>query len=123
MVKLAKQKQNSFSLKKDTAGVFAKLSWEQKKGKEAARSSMKELEKELKDERKEKRVASAKRREAKKARKRESEIKGGTYQVITQTSKINKWNKRAKGTVMKMAPEQIDALLSKRAGKGSAGYS
>ncbi|CAD7972589.1 unnamed protein product [Amoebophrya sp. A25] len=69
-----------------------------------------DLEKSLLEFGKTKRVAAAKKRAAKKARKAENEIKSGQYQLIQNTERIRQWHKKAKRDLMKMSQEQVDMI-------------
>jgi hypothetical protein len=42
-------------------------------------------------------------------------VKSGQYQVITKSTKIRKYDKKARSKVIKMSPEMIESLMTKRA--------
>ncbi|CAD7944925.1 unnamed protein product [Amoebophrya sp. A120] len=88
---------------------------EERKKEKRDLQAIKDLEKSLLESGKAKRVAAAKKRAAKKARKAENEIKSGHYQIIKDTEKIRRWHKKAKRDLVKMSQEQMN-FISQRAG-------
>jgi hypothetical protein len=48
-----------------------------------------------------------------KERKDANRVKAGQYQVIKDSTKIRKYDKKARAKVMKMSPELIESLLQK----------
>jgi len=46
-------------------------------------------------------------------RKNANRVKAGQYQVIKDSTKIRKYDKKARSKVMKMSPELIESLLQK----------
>jgi hypothetical protein len=44
-------------------------------------------------------------------------VKAGEYQVIPDTTKIRKYDKKARSQVIKMSPDMIDSILAKRSSK------
>lgn len=47
-------------------------------------------------------------------RKKENMMKGANVQVITNTSKIRKWNKKAKRKLIKMSSEMVETLYGRK---------
>mmetsp|Transcript_5775 Transcript_5775/g.6803 ORF Transcript_5775/g.6803 Transcript_5775/m.6803 type:complete len:138 (+) Transcript_5775:3-416(+) len=73
----------------------------------------KSREAELKALAKEKRAIANKKRVEKAERKKENEIRSGQYQVIKNTSKLRRYDKKAMSKVMKMSPEMIEEISRK----------
>ena len=44
-------------------------------------------------------------------------VKAGQYQVIKDSTKIRKYDKKARAKVMKMSPEMIESLLQRKSSK------
>ena len=44
-------------------------------------------------------------------------VKAGQYQVIKDSTKIRKYDKKARSKVIKMSPEMIESLTAKKAGR------
>jgi len=47
-------------------------------------------------------------------RRNANRVKAGQYQIIKDSTKIRKYDKKARSKVMKMSPELIESLLQKK---------
>ncbi|CDJ58342.1 hypothetical protein, conserved [Eimeria maxima] len=88
----------------------AKKRWEQVQQQKAKQREARDSEKQIRAVKEKVRVQRRKQREAKRQRKKENEMKSAKVQVIKDTSKIRKWNKRARRQLVKMSPEMIRQL-------------
>lgn len=73
----------------------------------------KQVEREMKQERGEQLKKQREKQRQKEERKKENMIKAGNVQVIKNTSKIRRWNKKARRQLIKMSPEMVERLLTK----------
>jgi hypothetical protein len=72
------------------------------------------IEKSMKDELKSKIIEGVKKRQDAKERRELNRVKSGQYQIIKDSTKIRKYDKKARAKVMKMSPELIEAMLQKK---------
>eukprot|EP00922_Rhytidocystis_sp_ex-Travisia-forbesii_P049972 GHVS01074374.1.p3 GENE.GHVS01074374.1~~GHVS01074374.1.p3 ORF type:complete len:129 (-),score=36.11 GHVS01074374.1:113-499(-) len=95
-----------------TAANRKAVPWENKVEERRKATEIKQIEKEIKTARVDALRAKRKKTEAKRKRKDENEVKamGAQAQVITKTTKIRKWHKKAKAQLVKMSPEMINKL-------------
>eukprot|EP00922_Rhytidocystis_sp_ex-Travisia-forbesii_P069667 GHVS01104072.1.p1 GENE.GHVS01104072.1~~GHVS01104072.1.p1 ORF type:complete len:176 (-),score=36.25 GHVS01104072.1:242-769(-) len=107
---------------KKTANKTSKLiarkvvPWEKKVEERTKAAEIKDVERQMKKARMDGLKAKKDKREAKRKRKDENELRamGAQAQVITNTTKIRKWHKKAKNQLVKMSPEMITKLYGAR---------
>ncbi|CDJ50034.1 hypothetical protein, conserved [Eimeria brunetti] len=88
----------------------AKKRWEQQQQQKAKQREAREIEKQMRAVKEKIRLQRRKQREAKRQRKKENEMKSAKVQIIKDTTKIRRWNKRARRQLVKMSPEVIKQL-------------
>ena len=93
---------------------FSQRTYEKRREDERDRQVAMDAEKRMKTEFRVRRDTAAKKRLAKSERKKANEVKAGTYQVIKNTKKLRKYDRKAMAKVIKMSAEQIEALVSKK---------
>lgn len=93
---------------------FEQRTYEKRREEERDRQVAMDAEKRMKDEFRARRDLAAKKRVAKSERKKANEVQNGTYQVIKNTKKLRKYDRKAMAKVIKMSAEQIEALVAKR---------
>eukprot|EP00922_Rhytidocystis_sp_ex-Travisia-forbesii_P066763 GHVS01099150.1.p3 GENE.GHVS01099150.1~~GHVS01099150.1.p3 ORF type:complete len:130 (+),score=24.69 GHVS01099150.1:1335-1724(+) len=105
---------------KKTANKTSKLSaesrkvvpWDKKVEERRKNAEIKDMERTMKQARTDALREKRKKTETKRKRKDENEVRamGAQAQVITDTTKIRKWHKKAKAQLVKMSPEMITKL-------------
>ncbi|CEM13974.1 unnamed protein product [Vitrella brassicaformis CCMP3155] len=100
---------------KKMAANFAhrQQSYEDRRAAKRKKDDMKAFEREMKQQRADRRKKVAEKRKEKEKRKAENEVKAlgkGAVQVIKDSSKIRKWHKKAKQKLIKMSPEMIQKV-------------
>ena len=93
-------------------------SYEKRRQYERDRVVTKGIEREIKDEVRNKVVEANKQRAANKERRDLNRVKAGQYQVIKDTTKIRKYDKKARHKVIKMSPEMIENLMARKSQLG-----
>jgi hypothetical protein len=86
----------SSSSTQDNENLGLKTTWESKMKQKEERKQLKAKIKQLQDKRNEKREKLKKKLQERRERKKLNEFKSSQYQVIADTKKIRKWNKKAR---------------------------
>lgn len=76
--------------------------------------ALREVEEEMKQKRREQLKLRREKKRQKEEKKKENLVKSGGIQVIKNTSKIRKWNKKAKRQLIKMSPEMLETICQKK---------
>lgn len=93
---------------------YGKKSFEKRKAEEKDREAAQDIERRMKDDFKARRETMTKKRVAKAERKKANEIQMGNVQVIKNTAKLRKYDRKALAKVIKMSAEQIEQLASRK---------
>merc|ERR1712112_525810 len=102
MGKMARKRlKSNRAAKRKITEVTMKRDFDQRQADKVVKVDAQEKEKDINGGRKEK-------------RKIELNIRNGTYQVIKNTDKIRRWNKKARKQLVKMSPEMTTSLIEKK---------
>eukprot|EP01071_Lankesteria_metandrocarpae_P013732 Lankesteria_metandrocarpae@DN754_c0_g1_i1.p1 len=91
-----------------TGATGTKTDWKQKAARRDMLKAVKKQDRDMKEGKREENSRRREQRKASKQRRAENELKSSAIQVIKQTSKLRKWDKKAKAKLIKMSPEMIE---------------
>ena len=89
----------------DSGHMGISKTWKRKEEERYRKKALKEKVKEIKAKNGEKLRLIRIKKQNKEKRKKYNEMKGGSYQIIRNTSKLKKWNKKAKRLLTKLPAE------------------